>query len=153
MIDTDIYEIALDEARLGSSEGGIPIGSALARGGVLIAAGHNNRVQSSDPTAHAEIDCLRNAGRVGVYSDLTLFSTLAPCYLCSGAIVLFGIPRVVIGERDSYDASGPLAFLATHGVEIEIRDDPEARALMREFILAQPALWAEDIGQITERPG
>ena len=150
--ESDIYRIALREAREGMREGGIPIGSALARGAKLLAAGRNRRVQGSDPTAHAEIDCLRNAGRLRDYSDLTLYTTLAPCFLCSGAVVLFGIPRVVIGERESYDASGPFSFLAQHGVQLELLDDPGARGLMERFIHEQPRLWAEDIGHSAGRP-
>jgi creatinine deaminase len=142
----DIYEIALEEARKGLREDGIPIGAALARGDTLIASGHNQRVQRSDPTAHAEIDCLRSAGRLHAYDALTLFTTLAPCYLCSGAVVLFGIPRVVVGEQQSYDASGSIAFLRAHGVEVKVLEDERARALMVDFIKTKPDLWAEDIG-------
>lgn len=134
-------------------EGGIPIGAALACGDTLIASGHNQRVQRSDPTAHAEIDCLRNAGRLHTYDDLTLFTTLAPCYLCSGAVVLFGIPRVVIGEQQSYDASGSLAFLRAHGIEVRVLEDERARVLMVKFTNAKPDLWAEDIGHSPGAPG
>ena len=98
MTDEELMEAAIAEARQGLSEGGIPIGSALARNGQLLAVGHNQRVQKNDPMTHAEIDCLRNAGRIGSFRDTVLYSTLMPCYLCSGAVVQFGIPKVIVGE-------------------------------------------------------
>jgi creatinine deaminase len=142
----DIYEIALEEARRGMEEGGIPIGSALARGGQVLGRGRNRRVQSGDPTAHAEIDCLRNAGRLSSYSDLTLYTTLAPCFLCSGAIMLFGIRDVVVGENITFDGQGSQDLLCEHGIRLHLREDPIARGLMEAFIDLQPEVWREDIG-------
>jgi cytosine deaminase len=135
---------ALAEARLGQAEGGIPIGSVLVRAGQIIGRGHNRRVQRGDPMAHAEIDCLQQAGRQRTYRDTVLYSTLAPCYLCSGAVVQFGIPEVVIGESATFPGAPDL--LSRHGVRVVDLDLPECRALMTAFIAAHPDLWAEDIG-------
>jgi cytosine/creatinine deaminase len=140
------YEIAVDEASKGLEEGGIPIGSALERDGQVIGSGHNLRVQAGDPTAHAEISCLRNAGRQSTYRDTVLYTTLAPCFLCTGAILLFGIPRVVVGERLNFDGEGSLDLLRARGVETEILDDVEMQNLMGKFIEQNPALWHEDVG-------
>lgn len=137
---------AIDEARKGLSEGGIPIGAVLVRDGQIIGRGHNKRVQEGDPILHAEIDCLRNAGRVGSYKDTILYSTLSPCYLCSGAIVQFGIPRVVMGEDVTFP--GAPDFLKQHSVEITNAHSEECIAMMREFIAQNPELWAEDIGEL-----
>src|SRR5438094_7678094 len=112
-----IMQAAIDEARAGLAEGGIPIGSALAsRDGALIARGHNKRVQNQDPVTHAEIDCLRNAGRLGSFRDTILYSTLMPCYLCAGAVVQFGIPKVIVGESRTF--AGASDFMHHHGVEV-----------------------------------
>jgi cytosine deaminase len=138
-------EAALEEARKGLAEGGIPIGSVLVREGKIIGRGRNRRVQDGDPVTHAEIDCLRNAGRVGNYGGTTLYSTLMPCYLCSGAAVQFGIRRVVAGESRTFPG-GP-EFMRSHGVSVIDADDPECAALMRDFIEKNPALWNEDIGK------
>jgi creatinine deaminase len=146
----DIYEAALGEARRGMQEGGIPIGAALARGDQLLASGRNRRIQNGDPTAHAEIDCLRNAGRLRSYADLTLYTTLAPCFLCSGAIILFGIFDVVIGESTTFDGEGSQDLLLEHGVRLQLREDPSARALMQEFIAREPEIWHEDIGEASD---
>jgi creatinine deaminase len=135
---------AIAEARLGLAEGGIPIGSVLVRGGQIVGRGHNRRVQRGDPMAHAEIDCLRQAGRQRSYRDTVLYSTLAPCYLCSGAVVQFGIPEVVIGEARTFPGAPDL--LDRHGVRVVDLDLPECRALMTDFIAAHPELWGEDIG-------
>lgn len=135
---------ALLEARHGLDEGGIPIGSVLYRDGEIIGRGHNRRVQLLDPMAHAEIDCLRNAGRQKTYRDTTLVSTLMPCYLCAGAVVQFGIPRVVAGESQSFP--GARAFMESHGVEVVDLADPACIALMTAFKRDCPQLWAEDIG-------
>lgn len=124
-------------------EGGLPIGAIMVADGRIIGAGHNRRVQAGDPTAHGEMDCLRNAGRRRSYADVTLYTTLSPCMMCAGTIVQFGIPRVVIGENVSF--AGNIEFLRTHGVEVELLDDPPCRSLMRQFIQEQPALWDEDI--------
>lgn len=138
------FDAALSAARTGAAEGGVPIGSALVRGTELLASGYNRRVQQGDPMAHAEIDCFRAAGRRTDYGRLTLYSTLAPCALCSGAIVQFGIRRVVVGEAESFP--GELQWLQSRGVEVIVLNDPHARQLMQEFIRTQPALWNEDIG-------
>jgi creatinine deaminase len=137
--------IAIDEARLGLSEGGIPIGSSLMRDGQLLGQGHNRRVQHGDPIAHAEIDCLHNAGRVGNYRGTVLYSTLSPCYLCSGAVVQFGIKKVYVGESETFP--GAPEFLRSHGVEVINLDLEECKQLMREFIAKNPELWNEDIGK------
>jgi cytosine deaminase len=139
-------QAAIDEARTGLAEGGIPIGSVLVRGDTIIGKGHNRRVQAGDPVLHAEIDCLRNAGRVGTYRDTVLYSTLMPCYLCSGAVVQFGIPVVVAGESQNFP--GARAFLEEHGVQVIDLDLPACVMLMQAFIVANPRLWNEDIGEL-----
>ena len=144
MID-EFMQAAIDEARKGLAEGGIPIGSALAKDGKLIASGHNKRVQDGDPVAHAEIDCLRNAGRIGSFQDTVLYSTLMPCYLCSGAVVQFGIKTVVVGESRTFP--GAPEFMRAHGVEVVDLDLPECIAMMEQFIKERPELWNEDIGK------
>ena len=136
---------AVDEARKGLSEGGLPIGSVLVRGGQIIAAGHNRRVQRGDPMAHAEIDCLTKAGRQKTYTDTVLYSTLMPCYLCSGAVVQFGIPKVIVGESVNFPG-GP-DFMRQHGVEVVDVHDIECIEMMKTFIREHPELWNEDIGR------
>ncbi|MFH1133446.1 MAG: nucleoside deaminase [Nanoarchaeota archaeon] len=136
---------ALAEARKGLRSGGIPIGSVLVRQGRIIGRGHNLRVQKGDPVAHAEITCLQNAGRIGSYKGCTLYSTLMPCYLCAGAIVQFGIRKVVAGESKTF--LGAKAFMRQHGVAVKDAKNKECVALMREFIKRQPKLWFEDIGK------
>ena len=138
-------QAAIDEARQGLAEGGIPIGSVLVRDGNIIGRGHNRRVQEGDPITHAEIDCLRKAGRVGNYRGTVLYSTLMPCYLCSGAVVQFAIPKVVAGESRTFPG-GP-EFMRAHGVEVVDLDDADCAALMKDFIAKNPALWNEDIGK------
>ena len=138
-------QAAIDEAKLGLKEGGIPIGSVLVRDGKIIGQGHNKRVQNGDPVTHAEIDCLRNAGRLGSFRDTVLYSTLMPCYLCSGAVVQFGIKKVIVGESRTFPG-GP-EFMRSHGVEIVDLDLPECVEMMRKFIAENPALWNEDIGK------
>ncbi len=138
-------EAAIAQARKSLSEGGIPIGSALARNGELLAVGHNKRVQDDDPVTHAEIDCLRNAGRIGSFRDTVLYSTLMPCYLCSGAVVQFGIPKVIVGESRTFPG-GP-EFMRSHGVEVVDLDLSECSEMMERFIAAYPELWNEDIGR------
>lgn len=138
------YEAALREARNGLSEGGVPIGAVLVSQGRLAAAGHNRRVQSGDPTAHAEIECLRHGGRGVDYRDSTLISTLAPCAMCSGAILQFGIPRVLVGEAVTF--GGELELLRARGVVVEVLDDARAQELMSGFVGSNPRLWNEDIG-------
>lgn len=136
---------AIDEAKKGLAEGGLPIGSVLVRDGKVIASGHNRRVQHNDPMAHAEIDCLTKAGRQKTYKDTVLYSTLMPCFLCSGAVVQFGVPRVVVGESVNFHG-GP-DFMRQHGVEVIDLKDPECIDLMSTFIREHPELWHEDIGK------
>lgn len=137
---------AISEAESGRREGGIPIGAVLVRGEQIVGRGHNRRVQQGDPLAHAEIDCLRNAGRLGRYADTTLYSTLMPCYLCAGAVVQFAIPRVIVGESRTFP--GARQFMEAHGVEVVDRDDPRCVDLMQRFIRDHPDLWNEDIGAL-----
>src|SRR5665213_2897971 len=136
MTEKELMEAAIAQARKSLSEGGIPIGSALARNGQLLAVGHNKRVQESDPVTHAEIDCLRNAGRIGSFRDTVLYSTLMPCYLCSGAVVQFGIRKVIVGESRSFP--GAPEFMREHGVEVIDLDLPECAEMMRKFIAENP---------------
>lgn len=143
---------ALDEAKQGLREGGLPIGSVLVRNNQIIARGHNRRVQHGDPMAHAEINCLTNAGRQATYRDTILYSTLMPCFLCSGAVVQFGIPKVIVGESVNFPGGqGPAGnspdFLRSHGVQVIDLHDPECIALMARFIREHPELWNEDIGR------
>lgn len=142
--DTFMAE-AIAEARAGLAEGGIPIGSVLVRNGLVIGRGHNRRVQEDNPMKHAEIDCLINAGRVGSYKDTVLYSTLMPCYLCAGAVIQFGIPKVVVGEGRTF--AGAEKFMKEHGVEIVNADLEECVRLMTDFIASNPGLWNEDIGR------
>ncbi len=138
-------QAAIEEAKQGRSEKGIPIGSVLVKEGKIIGRGHNKRVQDGDPITHAEIDCLRNAGRIGTYRGTTLYSTLMPCYLCAGAVVQFGIKHVIAGESETFP--GARAFMESHGVDVVDLDLEECKQLMREFIAANPELWNEDIGE------
>jgi cytosine deaminase len=139
-------DAAIEEARLGLSEGGIPIGSALVIDGKIVARGHNRRVQKGSAVLHAEMDCLENAGRLTAaeYSRATLYSTLSPCDMCSGAVLLYGIPKVLVGENRTFQ--GPEQYLRSRGVEIVLADDQECIALMESFIRDKPELWNEDIG-------
>lgn len=137
-------QAAFAEAQRGLAEGGIPIGSALVRGGALVATGRNKRVQDRDPVTHAETDCLRNAGRLGSYRGCTLYSTLMPCYFCAGAAVQFGIRRVIVGESRTFP--GAPDFMRSHGIEVIDLDLPECFEMMERFIREQPLLWNEDIG-------
>ena len=140
-------EAALDEARKSRKEGGIPIGSVLVYQGKIIGRGHNRRVQNGSPILHAEMDALENAGRqiAKVYRESTLYTTLSPCAMCSGAIVLYRIPHVVVGENRSF--MGEEDWLRSHGVTVEIAQDEGCIALMMEFMQAHPELWNEDIGE------
>ena len=146
--DREMMALALDQARISLDGGGVPVGAVLASGGKLIAAGHNERVQRGDPVAHGEIACLRNAGRRPSYLDTilytTLYTTLSPCPMCTGAILLFQIPRVVVGEARTF--AGDLDFLRGRGVEIVLLDDPACVAAMEEFQTRYPEVWSEDIG-------
>ncbi|HVP52752.1 MAG TPA: nucleoside deaminase [Terriglobales bacterium] len=146
MDERQLLREALAEAKLGLQEGGLPIGSVLAdAAGRVVARGRNLRVQTGDPTAHAEVVCIRNAGRRRDWAQLTLFSTLSPCIMCTGTSLLFRIPRVVIGENRNF--LGAEALFAQQGVSVTVLDDPECVALMRNFIAGRPDLWNEDIGK------
>jgi len=138
-------DAAIEEAKKSILQGGIPIGSVLVKDGKIIGRGHNQRVQKDDPMAHAEIDCLRNAGRVGNYKDTVLYSTLMPCYLCGGAVVQFGIKKVIVGESRSFE--GSQEFMTQHGVEVTNLDNNECIKMMQDFIAKNHALWFEDIGK------
>jgi len=143
----DIFlQAAIEEARKGLAAGGIPIGSVLALDGKIIGRGHNQRVQRGSVIHHAEMNCLENAGRqtASVYQRCVLYSTLSPCPMCSGAILLYKIPRVVVGENVTFQ--GPEAYVRSQGVKVEILNDPACIGLMRDFIAANPELWNEDIG-------
>jgi cytosine/creatinine deaminase len=142
----DFMKAAIDEALQGRKEGGIPIGSVLVRDGKIIGRGHNKRVQDGDPITHAEIDCLRNAGRVGNYKNAVLYSTLMPCYLCAGAVVQFNIKTVYAGENETF--SGAKEFMESHGVKVINIDSEECKKMMSDFIKENPKLWNEDIGEL-----
>ncbi len=139
-------EAAVEEARLGLKEGGIPIGSVLVVDGEIVGRGHNRRVQNGSAVLHAEMDALENAGRMSGagYRRSVLYSTLSPCDMCSGAVLLYGIPRVVIGENRTF--RGPETYVRERGVELEVVDDPTCVAMMADFIREHPDLWNEDIG-------
>ncbi len=137
---------AIEEAHRGSGEGGIPIGSVLVKDGVICGRGHNLRVQKDDPIMHAEIHCLQEAGRVGTYRDTVLYSTLMPCYLCAGAVVQFGIKKVVAGESETF--TGAREFMEAHGVEVVDLNLDACKQMMHEFIEDNPTLWKEDIGKL-----
>lgn len=138
--------VAYEEALQGQREGGIPIGSALVIDGKVVGRGHNRRVQKGSAILHAEMDCLENAGRLTAadYARATLYSTLSPCDMCSGASLLYQIPRIIVGEHQTFQ--GPEDYVRSRGVELVILDDPDCITLMREFIANNPTLWNEDIG-------
>lgn len=140
-------QAAVEEARLGLEEGGIPIGSVLVHQGKIIGRGHNRRVQKGSTTLHGEMDALENAGRQSakVYKECVIYTTLSPCPMCSGAILLYGIPKVVIGENQTF--MGDEEHLRSRGVVLEVVNEPECMRLMTEFIIARPELWNEDIGE------
>jgi cytosine deaminase len=142
--DRELMAVALGQARESLQAGGVPVGAVLALGGQVIAAGHNERVQHGDPVAHGEISALRNAGRRPDYAGTTLYTTLSPCQMCTGAILLFQIPRVVVGEARTFE--GDLDFLRGRGVEVVLLDDPACVAVMEEFQARYPEVWSEDIG-------
>jgi cytosine deaminase len=141
-------DAAIEEARTGLAEGGIPIGSVLVIDGQIVGRGHNRRVQKGSAILHAEMDCLENAGRLIArdYRRATLYSTLSPCDMCSGTALLYNIPKVVIGENRTFQ--GPEDYVRSRGVELTIVDNAECVELMRAFIAAHPELWNEDIGEI-----
>jgi len=142
----EFMKAAIEEARKGLKEGGIPIGSVLVKDGKIIGRGHNKRVQELNPMIHAEIDCLMHAGRVGTYKGTVLYSTLMPCYLCAGAVVQFGIKKVIAGESKTFD--GAKKFMEEHGVEVVDMDLSECKNMMNDFIKNNPELWREDIGTL-----
>ena len=141
----EFMNAAILEAQQGRQEGGIPIGSVLVKDGKVVGRGHNKRVQDGDPVTHAEIDCLRNAGRIGNYRGTILYSTLMPCYLCAGAVVQFGIKKVIAGESKTFP--GAKEFMVSHGVEVVDLNLDECEQMMSEFITTNPELWDEDIGR------
>ncbi len=143
----EFLKAAIKEARHGLAEGGIPIGSVLIIDNQIVGRGHNRRIQQGSAVLHAEMDCLENAGRltVGDYSQSILYSTLSPCDMCSGAVLLYKIPRVVVGENRT--SQGPEEYLLSQGVQLEIRDDRTCVHLMNDFIRDHPQLWNEDIGE------
>jgi cytosine deaminase len=146
MNDQELLQAALDEAKKGLIERGLPIGSVLAdKQGQIVARGHNLRVQSGDPTAHAETVCLRNAGRRRDWAELTLVSTLSPCIMCTGTALLYRIPRVVIGENRNFKGAEDL--FQQYGTSLAVLDDADCIRMMREFIQAHADLWNEDIGR------
>lgn len=139
---------AIAEARKGLRAGGIPIGSVLVIDGQIVGRGHNQRIQKGSSVLHAEMDCLENAGRLQAddYRNAILYSTLSPCDMCSGAVLLYGIPKVVIGENRTF--RGPEDYLRSRGVQLEILNDEQCQQMMHDFIAAHPSLWNEDIGEI-----
>ncbi|HEX5671647.1 MAG TPA: nucleoside deaminase [Acidimicrobiia bacterium] len=143
----DLMDLAVEEARMGLAEGGIPIGSVLAVDGEVVGRGHNRRVQKGSVVLHAEMDAFENAGRqpAAVYRQATLYSTLSPCDMCSGASLLYGIPRIVVGENHTF--RGPESWLRSRGVDLVILDRVDCMRMMEEFIKANPDLWFEDIGE------
>jgi len=147
MTDEELLALAIAEARAGAAEGGIPIGAALAHGDRLLGVGHNRRVQLGSAIRHGETDCLENVGRLpaSVYAESTMATTLSPCDMCTGAILLYGIPRVVVGENSTF--YGGEDYLRSRGVEVVVVDDEQCKAMMRDFIAANPERWNEDIGE------
>lgn len=145
-MDPFLHE-AIQEAKQGAAEGGIPIGSVLVIDGAVVGRGHNRRVQKGSVVLHAEMDCLENAGRRSAqdYQRAVLYSTLSPCDMCSGAVLLYGIPKVIVGENVTFQ--GPEEYVRTRGVELVVLNDRECIDLMQEFIKSHPALWNEDIGE------
>ena len=138
-------EAALEEAQKGLNEGGIPIGSVLVKNGKVVGKGHNMRIQENDPMAHAEIVCLRDAGRIETYGDTILYSTLMPCYLCAGAAVQFGIKKVIVGEAENF--TGALEFMEEHDIEVINLNDSKCKGIMQKFIQENKEIWFEDIGK------
>ena len=139
-------QAAIEEAKLGLSEGGIPIGSVLVIDEKIVGRGHNRRVQNGSPILHAEMDCFENAGRLtsSEYARATLYSTLSPCDMCSGTVLLYKIPRIIIGENKTF--RGPEEYVRSRGVDLQVINDPECIKLMQQFISNSPELWNEDIG-------
>ena len=136
-------KLALEEAKTGYAEGGVPVGAVMVENGEVIGRGHNRRVQDGNPVSHGETDCMKNAGRRPGYSNVTMYTTLSPCMMCAGTIVQFGIARVVIGENENFP--GNIDFLRSHGVAVTLLDDQDCKDLMKRFIEERPDLWYEDI--------
>jgi len=145
--DRRYLDLAIEQARLGWEEGGIPIGAALVHDGEVLAVGRNRRIQLGSAIRHGETDCIENAGRLpaSVYRKSTLYTTLSPCFMCAGTSVLYDIPRIVVGENRSFQASEE--WLRSRGVVVDVADDPTCRALMEKMMSERPELWAEDIGE------
>ena len=143
--DPAVLGVAYEQALKSYHEGGLPIGAVIVENGVVLAQGHSRRVQDGDPTAHGEMDCLRRAGRRPHYRNTVLYTTLSPCMMCTGTILQFGIPRVVVGERSTFE--GNCDFLAERGVDVVLLDDPACIDLMARFIRERPELWNEDIAE------
>jgi cytosine/creatinine deaminase len=146
--DRTFLAAALEQARIGYEEGGIPVGAALVVDGAVLAVGRNRRVQMGSAIRHGETDALENAGRLpaSVYTRATMYTTLSPCHMCTGAMLLYGIPRVVVGENRTF--MGAEDLLRQHGVRLVVLDDPECVELMRTFVAERPTLWNEDVGVI-----
>lgn len=146
-LDRFFLGLAVEQARIGWDEGGVPIGATLVHEGRILAVGRNRRVQMGSSIRHGETDCIERAGRqpASVYRNSVLYTTLSPCYMCAGTALLYEIPRIVIGENRSFQASEDL--LRSHGVQLDVVDDPECIALMERMIAERPALWNEDIGE------
>ncbi|KAA8484459.1 nucleoside deaminase [Arcticibacter tournemirensis] len=142
----EFMKIAIEEARIGLAEGGIPIGSVLVKDGRVVSRGHNKRVQEDNPILHGEMDCLNNAGRIGSYRDTVIYSTLMPCFMCAGTIVQFKIPKVIVGESKTFN--GAREFMESHGVEVIDLALPECIKMMEDFINEKPQLWNEDIMEL-----
>lgn len=143
MNDTDFMRAAYEEAYQGYQSGGVPVGAVLVENGEIVGRGFNKRVQEGDPISHGEMDCLRNAGRREDYSKTTIYTTLSPCMMCTGAIIQFGIKRVVIGENVNF--KGNIETLQQHGVDVTLLNDPDCTELMSKFVQEKPELWFEDI--------
>lgn len=147
MDDRRFLDLAIEQARIGWEEGGVPIGAALVHDGEVLAVGRNRRVQMGSAIRHGETDCIENAGRLPakVYRNSVLYTTLSPCFMCAGTAVLYEIPRIVIGENRTFQASEE--WLRSRGVQIDVVDDPTCVALMEKMIAERPEIWAEDIGE------
>ena len=145
--DRFLLGLAVEQARIGWEEGGVPIGAALVDGDRVLAVGRNRRVQLGSAIRHGETDCIEQAGRLpaSVYRRSTLYTTLSPCFMCAGTTLLYDIPRVVVGENRSFQVSEEL--LRSHGVQVDVLDDPDCLALMERMLAERPELWAEDIGE------
>ncbi|MCR9213347.1 MAG: nucleoside deaminase [Proteobacteria bacterium] len=145
MSHQEFMDQAHAEAMKGLAEGGLPIGAVLIENGKVVARGHNKRIQDGNPVAHGEMDCLTNAGRRASYRNTVMYTTLSPCMMCSGTIIQFKIPEVVIGEAENFD--GNIAFLENNGVKVTLMNDPNCIKMMKEFIEENPTLWNEDIAE------